>query len=108
MMRIGHAVSIYLYSGKKEFVIKIHYFQRYHEKENVAMANTMLLLLYLYSYSSDKFFRFLKSEFFTGLFESELVFRLQEKSVDSIIPDPTITQEVSAIYSYSQRFWFQI
>lgn len=32
--------------------MKIHYFQRYHEKENVATANTMLLLLRLYSYSS--------------------------------------------------------
>lgn len=44
--------------------MKIHYFQRYHEKENVATANTMLLLSRLYSYSSDKFFGFLKSEYF--------------------------------------------
>lgn len=72
--------------------MKIHYFQRYHEKENVATANTMLLLSRLYSYSSDKFFRFLKSEFFSDSFEPELVFTLQEKSVDSI-PDATISQE---------------
>jgi hypothetical protein len=72
--------------------MKIHYFQRYHEKENVATANTMLLLSRLYSYSSDKFFRFLKSEYFADSFEPELVFALQEKSVDSI-PDATITQE---------------
>lgn len=72
--------------------MKIHYFQRYHEKENVATANTMLLLSRLYSYSSDKFFRFLKSEYFSDSFEPELVFTLQEKSVDSI-PDATITQE---------------
>lgn len=72
--------------------MKIHYFQRYHEKENVATANTMLLLSRLYSYSSSKFFRFLKSEFFSGSFEPEIVFNLQEKSVDSI-PDATITQE---------------
>lgn len=72
--------------------VKIHYFQRYHEKENVATANTMLLLSRLYSYSSDKFFRFLKSEFFSDSFEPEIVFNLQEKSVDSI-PDATITQE---------------
>ena len=72
--------------------MKIHYFQRYHEKENVATANTMLLLSRLYSYSSDKFFRFLKSEFFSDSFEPELVFTLQEKSVSSI-PDATITQE---------------
>lgn len=72
--------------------MKIHYFQRYHEKENVATANTMLLLSRLYSCSSDKFFRFLKSEFFSDSFEPEIVFNLQEKSVDSI-PDATITQE---------------
>lgn len=72
--------------------MKIHYFQRYHEKENVATANTMLLLSRLYSYSADKFFRFLKSEFFSDSFEPEIVFNLQEKSVDSI-PDATITQE---------------
>ena len=72
--------------------MKIHYFQRYHEKENVATANTMLLLSRLYQYSSNKFFRFLKSEFFSDSFEPEIVFNLQEKSVDSI-PDATITQE---------------
>lgn len=72
--------------------MKIHYFQRYHEKENVATANTMLLLSRLYSYSSDKFFRFLKSEYFSDSFNPEIVFNLQEKSVDSI-PDATITQE---------------
>ncbi len=72
--------------------MKIHYFQRYHAKENVATANTMLLLSRLYQCSSDKFFRFLKSEFFSDSFEPEIVFNLQEKSVDSI-PDATITQE---------------
>lgn len=72
--------------------MKIHYFQRYHEKENVATANTMLLLSRLYSYSADKFFRFLKSEYFSDSFSHEIVFTLQEKSVDSI-PDATITQD---------------
>lgn len=72
--------------------MQIHYFQRYHEKENVATANTMLLLSRLYSYSSDKFFRFLKSEYFSDSFEPEIIFTLQEKSVDSI-PDATITQQ---------------
>lgn len=66
--------------------MKIHYFQRYHEKENVATANTMLLLSRLYSYSSDKFFRFLKSEYFSDSFNPEIIFTLQERSVDSI-PD---------------------
>lgn len=72
--------------------MKIHYFQRYHSKENVATANTMLLLSRLYSYSSDKFFRFLKSEYFSDRFEPEIVFNLQEKSEESV-PDATITQE---------------
>lgn len=72
--------------------MKIHYFQRYHAKENVATANTMLLLSRLYQYSSDKFFRLLKTEFFSDSFEPEIAFNLQEKSVDSI-PDATITQE---------------
>ena len=72
--------------------MKIHYFQRYHAKENVATANTMLLLSRLYSYSSDKFYRFLKSQFFSDLFDPELSFVLQEKSEESV-PDATITQE---------------
>ncbi len=72
--------------------MKIHYFQRYHAKENVATANTMLLLSRLYQYSSDKFFRFLKSEFFNDSFDPEIAFNLQEKSEESI-PDATITQE---------------
>lgn len=72
--------------------MKIHYFQRYHTKENVATANTMLLLSRLYQYSTDKFFRFLDSLFFSENFEPEIVFRLQEKSSSSV-PDATITQE---------------
>lgn len=72
--------------------MRIHYFQRYHQKENVATANTMLLLSRLYSYSPNKFFKFLKSEFFMDSFDPEIVFNLQEKSVDSV-PDATITQE---------------
>lgn len=72
--------------------MRIHYFQRYHTKENVATANTMLMLSRLYQYSSDKFFRLLKSEYFSDAFDPEIAFNLQEKSVDSI-PDATITQE---------------
>ena len=70
----------------------VHYFQRYHAKENVATANTMLLLSRLYAYSSDKFFAFRKSEFFDNEFEPEITFKLQEKSEKSI-PDASITQE---------------
>ena len=42
--------------------MKIHYFQRYHKGEDVATANTMLLLSRLYAYSSNKFFQFLKEQ----------------------------------------------
>ena len=86
--------------------MKIHYFQRYHAKENVATANTMLLLSRLYQYSSEKFFRFLKSEFFSESFEPEIIFNLQEKSVDSI-PDATITQESFKIVVETKMYdWF--
>jgi hypothetical protein len=86
--------------------MKIHYFQRYHEKENVATANTMLLLSRLYSYSSDKFFRLLKSEYFSDSFDPEIVFTLQEKSVDSI-PDATITQEsFKIVVEIKMHDWF--
>ena len=71
--------------------MKIHYFQRYHSKENVATANTMLLLSRLYSYSPNKFFLLLKTEFFSDDFKPEIEFELQKKSENSI-PDATITQ----------------
>lgn len=72
--------------------MKIHYFQRYHKGEDVATANTMLLLSRLYSYSSNKFFQFLKDQYFGDIdFEPELSFVLQDKSEKSI-PDATITQ----------------
>ena len=86
--------------------MKIHYFQRYHTKENVATANTMLLLSRLYSYSSEKFFSFLKSEIFSNSFEPEILFTLQEKSVESI-PDATITQEGFKIVVETKMYdWF--
>ncbi len=72
--------------------MKTHFFQRYHGKENVATANTMLLLSRLYSYSPDKFFRFLKSEYFFDSFNPEINFNLQEKGKNSVL-DATITQE---------------
>ncbi len=72
--------------------MKIHYFQRYHKGEDVATANTMLLLSRLYAYSSDKFFHFLKDQYFADMvFEPELSFVLQDKGNGSI-PDATITQ----------------
>lgn len=72
--------------------MKIHYFQRYHKGEDVATANTMLLLSRLYAYSPNKFFQFLKEQFFGDIvFEPELSFVLQDKSEESV-PDATITQ----------------
>jgi hypothetical protein len=68
----------------------IHYFQRYHTKENVDTANAMLLLSRLYSFSTTKFFAFL-GKILPDNAEVELMFNLQEKSKDSI-PDATITQ----------------
>lgn len=72
--------------------MKIHYFQRYHKGEDVATANTMLLLSRLYTYSSNKFFQFLKEQYFSDVrFEPEIAFVLQDKSETSV-PDATITQ----------------
>lgn len=89
--------------------MKIHYFQRYHAKENVATANTMLLLSRLYSYSPDKFFKFFKflnSEYLSEKFNPEIVFTLQEKSIDSV-PDATITQEsFKIIVETKMSDWF--
>ena len=72
--------------------MKIHYFQRYHKGEDVATANTMLLLSRLYSYSSDKFFQFLKEQYFSDIvFEPEISFILQDRGKESV-PDATISQ----------------
>lgn len=72
--------------------MRIHYFQRYHQKENVATANTMLLLSRLYSYSPTKFFMFLKSFMSNNSFEPEIKFNIQEKNKSSV-PDATMIQE---------------
>ena len=86
--------------------MEIHYFQRYHSKENVATANTLLLLSRLYSYSSHKFFELLKSHYLPDSFSPEIVFRLQEKNDDSI-PDATITQNSFKLVVETKMFdWF--
>lgn len=75
--------------------MKIHYFQRYHQGEDVATANTMLLLSRLYQYSSDKFYSFLKSicapdsEWFNPV----LSFNLQENASKSRL-DAVISQHL--------------
>lgn len=70
--------------------MKLHYFQRYHSKENVVTANTMLLLSRLYSYDANKFYRFL-SNFLAEESHANLSFNLQENNGCSI-PDATIEQ----------------
>lgn len=88
--------------------MKIHYFQRYHSKENVATANTMLLLSRLYRYSTDKFFRFLNSLMLTENFEPEIIFQLQEKN-DESVPDATITQaSFKIVVETKMSDWFHI
>lgn len=70
----------------------IHYFQRYHQKENVATANTMLLLSRLYQYDPSKFFDFLNSLVFqTQDFDPEITIELQRPNGSSI-PDAVIAQ----------------
>ena len=71
--------------------MKIHCFQRCHAKENVATANTMLLLSRLYNYSTNKFYQLLKNLFFANSFNPELNFTIQEKSEKSV-PDAIICQ----------------
>ena len=73
--------------------MQVHYFQRYHDKENVATANTMLLLSRLYSYSPEKFFGFLKAELFSDLaeFEPEISFSMQTRRGNAV-PDAEISQ----------------
>ena len=72
--------------------MKIHYFQRYHSKENVATGNTMLLLSRSHSYSTDKFFKLLKSEFMLDRCEPEVVFELQKMGPKSVA-DAVIKQD---------------
>jgi len=73
--------------------MKIHYFQRYHSKENVSTGNTMLLISRLYHYSPTKFHAFLISLVSGDIqnFETDIVFETQLKSVKSV-PDAQIKQ----------------
>lgn len=89
--------------------MKVHYFQRYSTKENVATANTMLLFSRLYSYSPNKFFDFLKSlysESFNNDFEPEIKFLNQERGKKSV-PDATITQRsFKIVIEVKMADWF--
>ena len=61
--------------------MQIHYFQRYHSKENVDTSNTMLMLSRLYNYNADKFFSMLNSLILGDDESPEITFDLQVRSV---------------------------
>lgn len=82
--------------------MNIHYFQRYHTKENVDTANAMLFLSRLYSHSSVKFYKFL-SRLLPENASVELTVKLQTKSENSV-PDALIRQESFRIAIETKRF----
>lgn len=90
--------------------MKIHYFQRYHQGEDVATANTMLLLSRLYQYSPDKFYLFLQSICAPNAvwdFNPELSFNLQVNAPNSRL-DAVISQQSFKIAVETKLSdWFQ-
>ena len=77
---------------KKRSSMKIHYFQRYHSKENVDTSNTMLMLSHLYSHDSDAFFSLLNNHILGEPETPEIVFDLQVSGKKSV-PDAVISQK---------------
>lgn len=72
--------------------MKIHYFQRYHSKENVATANTMLMLSRFYNFNADKFYAMLNELILHEDATPEITFDLQVQSNGSV-PDAIIQQK---------------
>lgn len=72
--------------------MQIHYFQRYHSKENVDTSNTMLMLSRLYNYNADKFFSMLNDLILKEDETPEISFDLQV-SGDGSVPDAVISQK---------------
>lgn len=70
---------------------KIHYFQRYSQRENVATNNTMLLFSRLYNESTYKFNNFINQLLDNEDIEIGVSFSQQEKSQNSI-PDGIMYQ----------------
>lgn len=69
----------------------IHYFQRYHSKENVDTSNTILMLSRLYNYNADKFFS-MRNSLVLGESETpEICFELQVVG-DESVPDAFIVK----------------
>lgn len=73
--------------------MQVHYFQRYHSAENVATANTMLMLSRMYNYDTNKFFDMLNSRILgVGIQETpEIKFEMQYVSKTSV-PDAVVSQ----------------
>ena len=71
--------------------MQIHYFQRYHSKENVVTSNTLLMLSRLYSYDAGKFFSMLNLLVLGADSSPELSFELQVRG-DGSVPDAVIGQ----------------
>lgn len=71
--------------------MQIHYFQRYHSKENVDTSNTILMLSRLYDYSADRFFAMLNSLILGENETPEITFDLQAVG-DESVPDAIISQ----------------
>lgn len=73
--------------------MKVHYFQRYNQKENVDTSNTMLMLSRFYEYSTDKFFVLLNNMILKEDDTPELCIELQQsKNRAESIPDAIISQ----------------
>ena len=72
--------------------MKIHYFQRYHSKENVATANTMLMLSRFYNFNANKFYIMLNDLILHEDATPEISFDLQVQS-ESSVPDAIIQQK---------------
>lgn len=72
--------------------MQIHYFQRYHSKENVDTSNTMLMLSRLYNYNADKFFSMLNALILQEDESPEISFDLQVAG-DESVPDAIISQK---------------
>ncbi len=71
--------------------MELHYFQRYHKKEDVDTSNTMLMLSRLYNYNAGKFFSMLNELIFCEDETPEIKFDLQVAQKDSVA-DATISQ----------------
>ena len=73
--------------------MKVHYFQRYHQKENVVTSNTMLMLSRFYEYNSEKFFSLINNLILKEDETPELTIELQQsKNGNESIPDAIISQ----------------